>query len=41
MGMWLSGYIWNWEILPILIWVTFPFNLTFGMPLYYLLASWV
>jgi 4-hydroxybenzoate polyprenyltransferase len=27
MGMWLSGYIWNWEILPILIWVTFPFNL--------------
>lgn len=27
MGMWLAGYIWNWEILPILIWVTFPFNL--------------
>ena len=27
MGMWLAGYIWNWEILPILIWVAFPFNL--------------
>ena len=26
-GMWLSGYLWTWEILPILIWVTFPFNL--------------
>lgn len=27
MGMWLAGYLWTWEILPILIWVTFPFNL--------------
>ena len=26
-AMWLSGYLWTWEILPILIWVTFPFNL--------------
>ena len=26
-GMWLSGYLWTWEIVPILIWVTFPFNL--------------
>jgi 4-hydroxybenzoate polyprenyltransferase len=26
-GMWLSGYLWTWEILPILVWVTFPFNL--------------
>jgi len=26
-GMWLAGYLWTWEILPILIWVTFPFNL--------------
>jgi len=25
--MWLAGYLWTWEILPILIWVTFPFNL--------------
>jgi len=27
MGMWLTGQLWTWEILPILIWVTFPFNL--------------
>jgi 4-hydroxybenzoate polyprenyltransferase len=26
-GMWLAGHLWTWEILPILIWVTFPFNL--------------
>ena len=26
-AMWLSGYLWTWEIIPILIWVTFPFNL--------------
>ena len=26
-AMWLSGYLWTWEIVPILIWVTFPFNL--------------
>ena len=26
-GMWMAGYLWNWDILPILIWVTFPFNL--------------
>ncbi len=27
MGMWLAGFIWDWQVLPILIWVTFPFNL--------------
>lgn len=26
-GMWLTGDLWRWEIIPILIWVTFPFNL--------------
>ena len=26
-GMWLAGFLWTWEIIPILIWVTFPFNL--------------
>lgn len=26
-GMWLSGFLWTWEILPILLWVTFPFNI--------------
>ena len=26
-GMWLSGFLWTWNILPILIWVTLPFNL--------------
>ena len=25
--MWLAGHLWTWEILPILIWVTFPFNI--------------
>jgi 4-hydroxybenzoate polyprenyltransferase len=25
--MWLAGFLWTWEILPILIWVTLPFNL--------------
>jgi len=27
MGVWLTGSLWNWAALPILIWVTFPFNL--------------
>ena len=27
MGMWLAGYLWDWRVLPILIWVTLPFNL--------------
>ena len=26
-GMWLTGNLWTWEIIPILIWVTLPFNL--------------
>lgn len=26
-AMWLAGYLWSWEVLPILIWVTFPFNI--------------
>jgi 4-hydroxybenzoate polyprenyltransferase len=26
-GMWLTGNLWTWEIVPILIWVTLPFNL--------------
>ena len=26
-GMWLSGYLWTPAIIPILLWVTFPFNL--------------
>jgi 4-hydroxybenzoate polyprenyltransferase len=26
-GMWLAGELWTWAIIPILIWVTFPFNL--------------
>ena len=34
MGMWLAGYLWTWEILPILIWVTFPFNLLIGIPVF-------
>jgi 4-hydroxybenzoate polyprenyltransferase len=38
-GMWLSGYLWTWEILPILIWVTFPFNLALGLPLYFAIAK--
>jgi 4-hydroxybenzoate polyprenyltransferase len=27
MGLWLTGSLWNWNVLLILIWVTFPFNL--------------
>ena len=27
MGMWLAGYLWDWRVLPILVWVTLPFNL--------------
>lgn len=27
MGMWLTGTLWDWDILVILLWVTFPFNL--------------
>ncbi len=27
MGIWLTGSLWNWNALVILIWVTFPFNL--------------
>jgi 4-hydroxybenzoate polyprenyltransferase len=27
MGMWLAGFLWDWRVLPILIWVTLPFNL--------------
>lgn len=26
-GMWIAGSLWDWDVLPILIWVTFPFNL--------------
>ena len=26
-GMWLSGDLWQWEALPILLWLTLPFNL--------------
>ena len=26
-GMWLAGFLWNWDIVPILIWVTFPMNI--------------
>jgi 4-hydroxybenzoate polyprenyltransferase len=26
-GMWLSGALWSWEALPILLWLTLPFNL--------------
>jgi len=26
-AMWITGVLWDWSILPILIWVTFPFNL--------------
>jgi 4-hydroxybenzoate polyprenyltransferase len=26
-GMWLAGFLWTPEIIPILLWVTFPFNL--------------
>ena len=26
-GMWLAGRLWSWEALPILLWLTLPFNL--------------
>ncbi|MGB3682331.1 MAG: UbiA family prenyltransferase [Rubrobacteraceae bacterium] len=26
-GVWLSGYLWRWEALPVLLWLTLPFNL--------------
>ena len=26
-AMWLTGDLWRWDIIPFLIWVTFPFNL--------------
>lgn len=26
-AMWITGALWDWRILPILIWVSFPFNL--------------
>lgn len=26
-GMWLAGELWTWSIIPILLWVSFPFNL--------------
>lgn len=26
-GVWLSGYLWLWEALPVLLWLTLPFNL--------------
>ena len=26
-GMWLAGYLWRWEALPLLLWLTLPFNL--------------
>jgi len=26
-GMWLAGALWSWEALPILLWLTLPFNL--------------
>lgn len=26
-GMWLSGDLWRWEALPLLLWLTLPFNL--------------
>jgi 4-hydroxybenzoate polyprenyltransferase len=26
-GMWLSGSLWRWEALPVLLWLTLPFNL--------------
>jgi 4-hydroxybenzoate polyprenyltransferase len=26
-GMWLSGNLWRWEFLPILLWLALPFNL--------------
>ena len=26
-GVWLAGYLWRWEALPVLLWLTLPFNL--------------
>ena len=26
-GMWLAGNLWRWEALPVLLWLTLPFNL--------------
>lgn len=26
-GMWLTGELWHWEVLPVLLWLTLPFNL--------------
>src|SRR4029453_1557069 len=26
-GMWLAGYMWRWETLPIILWLTLAFNL--------------
>jgi 4-hydroxybenzoate polyprenyltransferase len=26
-GMWLSGDLWSWDFLPVLLWLTLPFNL--------------
>jgi 4-hydroxybenzoate polyprenyltransferase len=26
-GMWLAGDLWSWEALPVLLWLTLPFNL--------------
>jgi 4-hydroxybenzoate polyprenyltransferase len=26
-GMWLAGYLWSWAALPIILWLTLPFNL--------------
>lgn len=26
-GMWLAGTLWTWEIIPLLLWATLPFNL--------------
>jgi 4-hydroxybenzoate polyprenyltransferase len=26
-GMWLAGNLWSWEALPVLLWLTLPFNL--------------
>ena len=26
-GMWLAGSLWDWTALPLLIWLTLPFNL--------------
>lgn len=26
-AMWLSGHLWQWDVVPLLLWVTLPFNL--------------